>query len=47
MVKFLYQLARLLNDLSVLISGNPKRMVKRLKNKFIGRRLAKVWQYPR
>jgi len=41
LVSFLYKLARTANDVETLASGNPKRMAKRAKNKFIGRKLMK------
>jgi len=46
-VSFLYQLARVANDIEKLSSGDPKRMVRRAKNKYIGRKLVrKVWKFP-
>lgn len=43
-VSFLYQLARLANDLETLSSGKPKRIARRAKNKYIGRKLVrKIW----
>jgi len=46
-VSFLYQLARKANDLETLKSGKPVKIVRRLKNKQIGRRSGKVWRFPR
>jgi len=46
-VSFLYQLARMTNDIEKLSSGDPKRIVRRAKNKYIGRKLIrKVWKFP-
>jgi len=44
---FLYQLARMANDIEKLSSGDPKRITRRVKNKYIGRKLVrKVWKFP-
>lgn len=40
-VSFLYRMARTANDIETLASGNPKRIVKRGRNKVIGRTLMK------
>jgi hypothetical protein len=46
-VRFLYKLARLANDVETLSSGNPKRIARRAKNKYVGRKLVrKVWKFP-
>ena len=46
-VSFLYQLARAANDVEKLSSGNPKRLIRRAKNKYIGRKLVrKIWKFP-
>jgi len=46
-VSFLYQLASLANDVEKLSSGDSKRIVRRAKNKYIGRKLVrKVWKFP-
>ena len=46
-VSFLYQLARMANDIEKLSSGDPKRIVRRAKNKYIGRKLIrKAWKFP-
>ena len=44
LVSFLYRLARLANDASKLASGDPKKIIRRVKNKIIGRKLIrKIW----
>jgi len=46
-VNFLYQLARAANDIEKLSSGDPKRIARRAKNKYLGRKLVrKVWKFP-
>lgn len=46
-VKFLYKLARTANDIEKLLSGDPKKIARRVKNKYIGRKLVrKVWKFP-
>jgi hypothetical protein len=46
-VSFLYQLARVANDIETLASGSPKRIARRAKNKYIGRKLVRrVWKFP-
>lgn len=46
-VSFLYRLARLANDLEKLSSGDPKKIARRAKNKYIGRKLVrKTWKIP-
>jgi hypothetical protein len=46
-VSFLYKLARLANDIEKLSSGDPKRIARRAKNKYIGRKLVKkIWKFP-
>jgi len=43
-VSFLYKLARVANDLNKLASGDPKKIIRRIKNKWIGKRLVrKIW----
>ena len=43
-VSFLYKLARKLNDVKVVTSGNPGKIARRVKNKIIGRKLIrKIW----
>ena len=39
---FLYALARLLGDVSAVTSGKPKKVVRRAKNKAVGRAIGKV-----
>ena len=47
LVSLLYRLARLVNDLAAVSSGNPKRIAGRFKNKLIGRKLVRrVWRWP-
>ena len=46
-ISFLYQLARTANDIEKLASGDPKRIARRAKNKYIGRKLIrKAWKFP-
>lgn len=42
-----YQVARLSNDISALASGNPRRIVRRAKNKAVGRALGRggFWRW--
>ena len=43
-VSFLYKLARKLNDVKVITSGDPKKIVRRVKNKVIGKKLIRrIW----
>ena len=43
-VSFLYKLARNLNDVKVISSGDPKKVARRVKNKIIGRKLVRrIW----
>ena len=43
-VSFLYQMARLANDVEKLASGDPKRIARRAGNKVMGRYLVRhVW----
>jgi hypothetical protein len=43
----MYAAARLANDISTLASGNPNRIVRRAKNKIIGRALGRagLWRW--
>ena len=41
-VSNLYRLARAANDISVLASGDPKRIAWRAKNKIVGRILGRI-----
>ena len=46
-VSFLYRLARIANDVETVASGKPKRIARRAKNKYIGRKLVrKTWKFP-
>lgn len=47
LVRFLYSLARWLNDLLTLASGNPRRIARRMKNRLVGRALRRVgfWRW--
>ncbi len=46
-VSFLYKLARVANDAETLASGDPEKIARRAKNKFIGRKLIrKAWKWP-
>ena len=46
-VSFLYRLARVANDVEKLSSGDPKRIVRRMKNKYIGRKMInRMWRFP-
>jgi len=38
----LYKYARIVNDIEALISLNPTRIMRRIKNKFIGRALGRT-----
>lgn len=46
-VSFLYKSARMANDISVITSGNPKRIQRRLKNKIIGRLIGRAGGWDR
>ena len=46
-VSFLYKLARFANDIEKISSGDPKRIARRAKNKYLGRKLIrKAWKFP-
>lgn len=43
-VSVLYRLARSANDFKAVTSGNPIKITRRIKNKFIGRKIIKkIW----
>jgi hypothetical protein len=42
LVSSLYRTARMANDISVLASGNPRRITRRAKNKILGRALGRA-----
>jgi hypothetical protein len=43
----LFRLARLSRDVEVYSSGNPVRIGRRLKNKYIGRKfISRAWRWP-
>jgi hypothetical protein len=43
-VSFLYKSARQLNDIKAVASGSPMKIGRRVKNKFIGKKLIrKIW----
>jgi hypothetical protein len=42
LVSSLYRTARMANDISVLTSGNPRRITRRAKNKILGRALGRA-----
>ena len=46
LVSQLYSAARLANDISTIASGNPNRIARRVKNKIVGRALARagIWR---
>ena len=47
MVSFLYNLARMANDVEKIKSGDPNKIARRVKNKVIGRKIIrKVWKLP-
>lgn len=47
-VSFLYQLARMANDVEKIASGNPKKILRRVKNKFLGRKVvSKIYRWPK
>ncbi len=43
----LYKLARIANDIEKLASGQPKKIARRAKNKYLGRKLVRrIWKIP-
>jgi len=47
LISFLYKIARAANDIETISSGNPKRILKRIKNKYIGRKIvSKLFKFP-
>ena len=47
MVTFLYKLARIANDIDNVKSGDPKKIARRAKNRYVGRKLVrKAWKFP-
>lgn len=46
-VSLLYRLARLANDVSKVSSGDPKKISRRAKNKYMGRKwVRRAWRFP-
>jgi len=44
---WLYRAARLFRDVEVIASGKPGRMLRRAKNKVVGRKIVrKLWKFP-
>ena len=47
LVSFLYKVARIANDINTIKSGSPKKIIRRVKNKYIGRKFVrKIWRFP-
>ena len=43
-ISFLFNLARRLTDIKAVASGDPKKIIRRAKNKYIGRKIIKkIW----
>ncbi|MCX7704924.1 MAG: hypothetical protein N2115_01525 [bacterium] len=48
LVRTLYQLARLVNDIEKFSSGDPKKIARRIKNKIIGRKIgSRIYRWPK
>jgi len=46
-VSFLYKLVRLANDVEKLSIGDPKKIARRARNKYIGKKIIKkAWKFP-
>ncbi len=43
MISLLYRLARGLTDFKAISSGSPMKIGRRVKNKFIGKKIRKIW----
>lgn len=44
LISFLYKVARVANDINKIKSGDPKKIIRRVKNKLIGRKfIRKIW----
>ncbi len=41
LTSFLYRMARLSRDAEVIASGNPEKMARRARNKYIGRKVVR------
>lgn len=47
LTRFLYRAARKSNDIETLLSGDIKRIARRGKNKYVGKKfIRKVWKWP-
>jgi len=44
LTRALYRAARRLNDIETLLTGSPKRILRRAKNKLVHRRLGRLWR---
>ncbi|MCS7236343.1 MAG: hypothetical protein RMM30_10285 [Armatimonadota bacterium] len=44
LVSFLYWLARVLRDVEVLASGDPRKIVRRARNKVLGRWMGRLFR---
>lgn len=41
-----FKASRMMRDIEVMASGKPAKMLRRQKNKLIGRRLWRLWKFP-